>query len=340
MKKIAIWLICLVSLMTVSCGSLEKTKASGPEKTEAASPEMPDEPETVEPSSEPGTTAHPEAEQGGESRETGEAGTEVSQGGPYGEISITLPEGWAWEACPMDSGKLISGMYGIQFYPEGMTEGYVELFYVDLFGVCGTGLKEEKRTIAGASASVGTYDNHTYWDYVAFQEDCEGIVASTYLVESWWSEYGGQVMDILDTLSFDQGVKGGGAYIDHEDSEISEIALYMRLEKISSTGAIVVFHQYDAEAPTGELTYGDDFKLEVLQDENWEEVPVIVEGNYGFHQIAYTVPPEESIEQEINWEWLYGELPPGEYRISKTVHDFRASGDYDVYTICGRFVLR
>ena len=143
--------------------------------------------------------------------EISDAVTEATQGGPYGEISLSLPEGWKFDLCPTDSGDLHSGMYGIRFYPEGVENGGVELVYTDSFGVCGTGLETKETVIAGMPASIGTYDGHGYWDFITFQEDYEGIVVLTYLADDWWDGYGDQVLDILNTLSFDQSVK--------EDSE-------------------------------------------------------------------------------------------------------------------------
>ena len=37
----------------------------------------------------------------------------------------------------------------------------------------------------------------------------------------------------------------------------------------------------------------------------------------------------DSREFELNWEWLYGKLPAGTYRIGKEIMDFRETGDYD-----------
>ena len=34
-------------------------------------------------------------------------------------------------------------------------------------------------------------------------------------------------------------------------------------------------------------------------------------------------------EWEVNWEWLYGIIPAGKYRIGKELMDFRAPGDFD-----------
>ena len=263
---------------------------------------------------------------------------EAAQGGPYGRISVSLPDGWSYEACPIDSEALINGMYGIHIYPEGETDGYIELTYIDFFGVCGTGLAKEEATIAGSPANIGTYDNHEYWDFISFKGENEGIVALTYCVGDWWGEYGNQTLDILDTLSFDKDIKEGGAYVYCAESEAGDIGLSLSLKNISSTGATLVFRIYDENAPTGELDCGEDFTIEMQKNGKWEETPITIEGNYGFNDIAYMLEGDGR-EMDLEWKWLYGELEPGEYRIKKIVHDFRASGDYDQYTVYAQFIL-
>lgn len=262
------------------------------------------------------------------------------QGGPYGEISITLPSGWGYEAYPVDSEELYDGMYGIRFFPRDAQEGYVDLVYTDFFGVCGTGLETTSSVIAGSPAEIGVYDNHAYWDFVSFREQNEGIEALIYKAESWWGQYGAQVPDILDTLAFDRDRKEGGAYIYNGESEAENIGLQFRLKNISATGAKMVFRQYDKEAPTGELQYGQEFGLErEEEDGSWAEVPVALEGEYGFHAIAYLIAADDTTEEEIRWEWLYGRLAPGNYRLRKEVMDFRGGGDFDIYTVYAYFLL-
>lgn len=139
----------------------------------------------------------------------------VSQSGPKGTISLEIPADWEYELCSENSGKLINGEYGINIYPKGVSKGYISIASVDSFGVCGTGLKEEKMTLAGYAANKGTFDNHAYWDFVAFNGKNEGIVAFTYEVESWWSEYEKQVWEILDTLQYSKA----------ESESVSEIRL-------------------------------------------------------------------------------------------------------------------
>ena len=41
----------------------------------------------------------------------------------------------------------------------------------------------------------------------------------------------------------------------------------------------------------------------------------------------------------VNWEWLYGELEPGTYKIIKSVSDFRGPGDSDDKTYFAEFVI-
>ena len=331
MKKFTAVLIFSIGLTLSGCGNISQAETPiVEEKNESEmgssdiEAEQVSETETVENSSENTVDA---------------INTCISQGGPYGKISISLHDDWSYELCPMDSDQLVYGMYGIKFYPESVNDGYIAINYVGPFGVCGMGLVEESATVAGIPASIGTFDNHEYWDFVAFQGAYEGMVALTYDVDEWWSEYGDQALDILDTLSYDPSVKEGGACIDSEESEIKELALYLRLKNISPTGATLVFRQYDAEAPKGELSYGEEFVIEVLKDGEWEKAPIPVEGNYAFNAIGIMLPCEEVSEREIDWKWLYGELAPGEYRIGKSILVSKEVGSSDKYMIYAHFIL-
>lgn len=342
MKKYVIISILSISLLLYGCG----TGIDSENQNEAMSGAEISE-EQAENTSEDGREE--DVDESTSSEETKEGQTEnkeavlAVQDGPYGQLSLSLPEGWDYEACPVDSDSLINGMYGIHFYPEGVTEGYIEIAYTDSFGVCGMGLSTEEAVIAGSKASIGTYDNHEYWDYISFQGQCEGVVALTYFVDGWWSQYGSQALEILDTLSFDTAVKEGGAYIYSQESEIEAIALQLSLKNISPTGVTLVFNQYNKEAPTGELEFGADYAIERLTDGKWEALPGPVEGseseNYAFNDVAYLIKPESKMEKEVDWEWLHGPLSPGNYRIKKVVYDFRGTGDFDEYMIYAEFVL-
>lgn len=263
----------------------------------------------------------------------------VVQDGPYGRISLTIPEGWVYETCPVGDERLLSAAYGIQFHPADVTEGYIEVGYHTNFGVCGTGLSEETTTLAGDSARIGYYDGNSAWGFISFDGKNKQIVALSSNVDTWWKQSGKDVMTILDSLSFDREQQSGAIATETEDSEIPEIALAVYPKEISAQGCTLLFTQYDREAVT-ELAFGEDFRIEENKDGEWQEAERAVQGECGVKDIAYTIRLEDTTEYVYDWEGMYGTLEPGEYRIAVNVDDRRAAGDYDSYTLYAHFILR
>ena len=87
-----------------------------------------------------------------------------------------------------------------------------------------------------------------------------------------------------------------------------------------------------------DIKYGDNYKLQKYDGSTWVDVPTIIE-NYAFHSIAYSLPENEPKVLELDWAWLYGSLPAGEYRLVKEFMDFRGTGDFDNYTIAAAFPI-
>ena len=103
----------------------------------------------------------------------------------------------------------------------------------------------------------------------------------------------------------------------------------MWAEDVTNTGAKVVFEQFGGNAE-GDLQTGEWFELEVLNNDNeWEKVGTNPLIDYAFNAVAYMIKKNEKTEMIVEWEWLYGELPEGYYRIAKKVMDYRAPGDFD-----------
>ena len=108
-------------------------------------------------------------------------------------------------------------------------------------------------------------------------------------------------------------------------------------EEITPTGAIIKCTQSGGDA-TGELHTGSWYILENwTQEYGWKEVPYVTKENIGWDDVAWVIPKEDCVEWEVNWEWLYGKLPAGKYRIGKSITDFRAAGDYDTVTYYAEF---
>ena len=109
--------------------------------------------------------------------------------------------------------------------------------------------------------------------------------------------------------------------------ELLDWGLTLSVKNVTASGLTLVCTQSGGE-PTGELQTGTEYRLMVLENEVWKDVPTIIE-NFGWNSLAYLIPLEDSVEFEIDWEWLYGELPVGIYRIEKEFIDFRETGKYD-----------
>ena len=103
----------------------------------------------------------------------------------------------------------------------------------------------------------------------------------------------------------------------------------------SPTALTVVFENNSSK----KCIYGEYFCLEKKINGGWYQVPVAIEGNYGFNSIGYNLDAEDDREWAIDWDWLYGSLDIGEYRIVKDISDFRGSGDYDKYYLTAEFTI-
>lgn len=85
-----------------------------------------------------------------------------------------------------------------------------------------------------------------------------------------------------------------------------------------------------------DLQYGEWFDIQRRVDGEWYSLSYAID-NVGFHQVAYLLPKGGTSIRSITWDWMYGELPPGEYRIVTDVIDYRAPGDFDKYYLAEEF---
>lgn len=117
-----------------------------------------------------------------------------------------------------------------------------------------------------------------------------------------------------------------------EDIKVAEDewGLTLTAENVTPSGMTIVFNQMNGKQ-TGELQTGDWYALYTEENGEWKELPFIVEDdvNVGWNSVAYMIPKGGQVPFEVNWEWLYGKLIPGKYRINKEVMDFRDTGDFD-----------
>ena len=96
---------------------------------------------------------------------------------------------------------------------------------------------------------------------------------------------------------------------------------------MTPTGLTLVYGQKEGN-PTGQVQWGEDYRLSVFEEGTWRAVPIIIENAF-WDGIAYGFAGDEDLEASISWEWLYGELPAGYYRLVKEFMDFRGTADFD-----------
>ena len=258
-----------------------------------------------------------------------------SVGGPYGEISVGVPDTWSYEPVHVDEEGLMYGLYGLILKPIEAQEGQIELVCADTFGVCGTGLSQEDTTLATVKAHVGTYDDHEHWDFITIGGGNPQIVIQHTDCDSWTDEMWDEAMAILDTMRWNMNKTEGGMGTYSPESEDDTIAVSMSVKHVTPRGLTVHFRQYE-KRETEELTYGEAYQLEKFNGTDWEEVPQIID-NGTFTDIGYTLPSEGEADIEVDWEWLYGRLSPGRYRITKSIVDVRKVGNNPLYYLKSEF---
>lgn len=126
-----------------------------------------------------------------------------------------------------------------------------------------------------------------------------------------------------------------------EDMGADKYGITLILENLTSTGATIKCEQSGGEV-TGELETGSWYIVEKwTQMDGWKEVEtVIAKQQVGWTSEAYMILEDSTSEWEVNWEWLYGKLPVGKYRIGKQIMDWRSSGDYDTVVYYALFEIK
>lgn len=123
---------------------------------------------------------------------------------------------------------------------------------------------------------------------------------------------------------------------EHADLNMLEgVTMQVEEESITSKGLTLLFNN----TTNKEFTYGEAFMLEKNVEGKWVQVPVILEEDYGFQDIGYILPANGEAEWPVDWEWLYGKLDAGDYRIVKDMLDVPEAGDYQTFPLAAEFTL-
>ncbi|MDE7422212.1 MAG: hypothetical protein K2N51_00710 [Lachnospiraceae bacterium] len=106
-------------------------------------------------------------------------------------------------------------------------------------------------------------------------------------------------------------------YSEEEQNEKEKLAnITTEISDISFTGATVIITDENKEP----YTYGEWYKIEKEENGKWIELETKIK-DYAFDLIGYPLDKNNQVKFVIDWEWLYGELDIGNYRIVKHVDD-------------------
>ena len=118
-----------------------------------------------------------------------------------------------------------------------------------------------------------------------------------------------------------------------------ELGITLTLKDMTRSGATVVCAQSGGES-VKELFTGSYSIVERLTDGVWVEVEQVeFEGELAWTAEAWLVNLNGTTEWSVKWEWLYGQLPDGHYRIGKEFSNSVAPGKSEKAMIYTEFFL-
>lgn len=142
----------------------------------------------------------------------------------------------------------------------------------------------------------------------------------------------------------------GGCSNEHEggkynpkttDFEINETydenaPVEMNILSVSEAGITVEF----VNTTEMEGLFGEHFYICFEQDGKWYRLPQTAE-NIAFTDIGYILEPNGKADIEHGFEWIYGLLPEGKYRIVKdiTLYKDLNSREREKYILAAEFVI-
>lgn len=149
-----------------------------------------------------------------------------------------------------------------------------------------------------------------------------------------------KLMAILLSLSFLLSAAACGADKGEEQGETTwakDWGITLTAQDVTSTGMTLVCTQRGGIAE-GSLETGSEYWLEKNENDIWVKVQPLVDPVWDM--MVHLIHSDKTMEWELDWSWLYGELGAGTYRICKTVMEFKASGASESQLYCAEFEIK
>ena len=139
--------------------------------------------------------------------------------------------------------------------------------------------------------------------------------------------------DVIDSIKEHQ--EG----VDIKNNDIDEWGITLTTSNVTPTSVTINCSQKDGQY-VKELITGSFFCIQTLENNEWVDVPYKDNTSaFCWTAEAWIIPLNDTISWDINWDWVYGELPSGEYRIGKEIMNFKETGDYEETILYATFTI-
>lgn len=123
-------------------------------------------------------------------------------------------------------------------------------------------------------------------------------------IKAKWDNY---TCPITETKTIKKDVSN-----DNTLNEIDGVTMSISEGTLTRKSADIVIKDTTAK----ENIYGEEYRIDKKVNNKWQELDA-VKSDYAWNSIGYYVDENNELNMKINWEWLYGTLTDGEYRIVK-----------------------
>lgn len=96
--------------------------------------------------------------------------------------------------------------------------------------------------------------------------------------------------------------------VHNELNDLDYVSMFIKKGTLTNVGATIIID--------GLRECGDYYRIDKFKDGKWSELNTIID-DYSWNYPLYSSNEKGLIELNINWEWLYGTLESGKYRLVK-----------------------
>ena len=97
------------------------------------------------------------------------------------------------------------------------------------------------------------------------------------------------------------------------------------IENVTPSSANIVIKDTNSEP----YVYGQWYAIEKQIDGKWYELTKLT-NDFGFNEMGYKPNEKNEVYFETKWDWLYGELNEGNYRIIKQANEKYIAVEFNI----------